>query len=175
MGLSRYRRHRRDCKTGHPEESRSGEFEERKKGWKRCDWRSSTVVSSAGFRVVALEAAPFWDIEKDSVSDEKGAHELHWNDLLITGGKDPLPLGANNSGKNVSGGSVHWAAFTPRFHPSDFRVFSEDGVGADRPMSYWDLKPYYELLEQATGNHASSPGTKVFGSNFRLQLRADNR
>ncbi len=32
-----YRRHRRDCKAGHPEESTSGEFEERKKAWKRCD------------------------------------------------------------------------------------------------------------------------------------------
>ena len=37
MALNLYRRHRRDCKAGHPEESRSGEFEEHKKGWKRCD------------------------------------------------------------------------------------------------------------------------------------------
>jgi integrase len=36
MALSLYRRHRRDCKAGHPEEFHSGEFEERKKGWKRC-------------------------------------------------------------------------------------------------------------------------------------------
>jgi choline dehydrogenase-like flavoprotein len=105
-------------------------------------------LARAGFRVVALEAGPFWDTEKDWVSDEKGSHELYWNDLRITGGKDPLALGANNSGKGVGGGSVHWAAFTPRFHPSDFRIHSEDGVGVDWPMSYWDLKPYYELLER---------------------------
>ena len=36
MPLNLYRRHRQQCETGHPEESRSGEFEERKKGWKRC-------------------------------------------------------------------------------------------------------------------------------------------
>src|SRR5580658_7441423 len=36
MALSLYRRHRRDCKAGHPEEFHSGEFDERKKGWKRC-------------------------------------------------------------------------------------------------------------------------------------------
>jgi choline dehydrogenase-like flavoprotein len=105
-------------------------------------------LSRAGFRVVGLEAGPFWDTEKDWVSDEKGSHELYWNDLRITSGTHPLALGANNSGKGVGGGSVHWAAFAPRFHPSDFRIYSEDGVGVDWPISYWDLKPYYELLER---------------------------
>jgi choline dehydrogenase-like flavoprotein len=104
-------------------------------------------LARAGFKVVGLEAGPFWDSERDWVSDERGSHELYWNDLRIIGGKDPLALGANNSGKGVGGGSVHWAAFTPRFHPSDFRVYSEDGVGVDWPLTYWDLKPYYELLE----------------------------
>ncbi|HLY42784.1 MAG TPA: GMC family oxidoreductase [Terracidiphilus sp.] len=105
-------------------------------------------LARAGFRVVALEAGPFWDTERDWVSDERGSHELYWNDLRITGGTHPLALGANNSGKGVGGGSVHWAAFAPRFHPSDFRVYTEDGVGTDWPLSYWDLKPYYELLER---------------------------
>ena len=104
-------------------------------------------LARAGFRVVGLEAGPFWDTERDWVSDEKGSHQLYWEDMRITGGKNPLAFGANNSGKGVGGGSVHWAAFTPRFHPSDFEVYTRDGVGADWPISYWDLKPYYELLE----------------------------
>jgi integrase len=37
MPLALYRRHRRDCKAGHPEESRTSEYDERKKGWKRCE------------------------------------------------------------------------------------------------------------------------------------------
>lgn len=37
MGLNLYRRHRSSCNGGHPHNLRSGEFEERKKGWKRCD------------------------------------------------------------------------------------------------------------------------------------------
>ena len=36
MAINLYRRHRPDCEAGHPEESRSGEFEERKKSWRRC-------------------------------------------------------------------------------------------------------------------------------------------
>jgi choline dehydrogenase-like flavoprotein len=104
-------------------------------------------LARAGFKVVGMEAGPFWDTERDWVSDEAGSHQLYWEDLRITGGKNPLTLGANNSGKGVGGGSVHWAAFTPRLHPSDFEVYTRDGVGADWPISYWDLKPYYELLE----------------------------
>ncbi|MBV8377142.1 MAG: GMC family oxidoreductase [Verrucomicrobia bacterium] len=104
-------------------------------------------LARAGFKVVGIEAGPFWDTERDWVSDEVGSHQLYWEDLRITGGKNPLTLGANNCGKGVGGGSVHWAAFTPRFHPSDFEVYTRDGVGADWPISYWELKPYYELLE----------------------------
>ena len=36
MALNLYRRHRRDCEAGRPEDSRSGEFDERARGWKRC-------------------------------------------------------------------------------------------------------------------------------------------
>ncbi len=105
-------------------------------------------LAKAGFKVCGLEAGPFWDTERDWVSDEAGSHKLYWNDLRITGGAEPLSFGENNSGKGVGGGSVHWAAFAPRFHPSDFRVYTEDGLGADWPITYEELKPYYELLER---------------------------
>ncbi|HVA24532.1 MAG TPA: GMC family oxidoreductase [Chloroflexota bacterium] len=104
-------------------------------------------LARAGFKVVGFDAGPFWDVERDWVSDEAGSHKLYWTDQRIIGGSTPIALGENNSGRGVGGGSVHWAAFAPRLHPSDFRVYSEDGVGVDWPMSYWDLKPYYELLE----------------------------
>ncbi len=104
-------------------------------------------LARAGFDVVGLEAGPFWDTERDWVSDEAGSHQLYWEDLRITGGDNPLTLGSNNSGKGVGGSTVHWAAFTPRLHPSDFRVYSEDGVAVNWPISYQELKPYYELME----------------------------
>jgi choline dehydrogenase-like flavoprotein len=105
-------------------------------------------LARAGFRVVGIESGPFWDTERDWVSDEAGSSKLYWNQLRITGGEDPITLGANNSGRGVGGGSVHRAGFTPRFHPSDFRVYSQDGVGVDWPIAYAELKPYYELLEK---------------------------
>ena len=105
-------------------------------------------LARAGFSVIGFEAGPFWDTERDWVSDEAGSHKLYWNELRITGGEHPLALGANNSGRGVGGGSVHWAAFAPRFHPSDFEVYTRDGVGADWPITYSDIEPYYALLEQ---------------------------
>ena len=107
----------------------------------------SQRLARAGFRVIGFEAGPFWDTERDWVSDEAGSHKLYWTEPRVTGGKNPITMGANNSGQGVGGGSVHWASFTPRFHPSDFRTYTQDSVGVDWPMTYEELKPYYELLE----------------------------
>ncbi|MGC1423165.1 MAG: GMC family oxidoreductase [Terracidiphilus sp.] len=104
-------------------------------------------LARSGFQVVAIEAGPFWDTERDWVSDESGSHQLYWEDPRVTGGNNPLALGANNCGRGVGGGSVHWAAFTPRLHPSDFEVYTRDGIGVDWPISYEILRPYYEQLE----------------------------
>ncbi|HEX5416770.1 MAG TPA: GMC family oxidoreductase [Chloroflexota bacterium] len=105
-------------------------------------------LSRSGFSVVCLEAGGWVDSEHDMVSDEKGSHFLYWNDLQITGGRDPLVLGSNLFGKTVGGSTVHYAAFCPRFHPSDFMVRTLDGVADDWPFRYEDLEPYYELMER---------------------------
>nr|MBF6590798.1 GMC family oxidoreductase [Ktedonobacterales bacterium] len=73
---------------------------------------------------------------------------LYWTETRITGGPNPLTFGANNSGQGVGGSTVHWAAFAPRLHPSDFRTHSEDGVGVDWPITYDELRPYYALMEK---------------------------
>lgn len=104
-------------------------------------------LARAGWKVVAMDAGPFWDPEADWVSDEWGSHHLYWTEPRVIGGADPVPLGSNNSGRGVGGSMIHFAGYTPRFHPSDFETFTLDGVGADWPISYGDLKPYYQQLE----------------------------
>jgi len=104
-------------------------------------------MARAGWRVVALEAGPFWDPDADWVSDERGSHSLYWTEPRLIGGSDPVPLGSNNSGRGVGGSMVHYAGYTPRLHPSDFRTATLDGVGADWPISYDDLRGYYSTIE----------------------------
>ncbi len=51
----------------------------------------------------------------------------------------------------VGGSTIHWANHFPRFHPSDFRVKSLDGVANDWPIRYEDLDPYYDLNDRMMG------------------------
>jgi choline dehydrogenase-like flavoprotein len=105
-------------------------------------------LARRGWRVLVLEAGPFWDPDEDWVSDEAGSHQLYWTEPRVIGGTDPVELGKNNCGRGVGGSMVHYAGFTPRFHPSDFEVHTRDGVAADWPISYEELKPHYERLER---------------------------
>jgi len=104
-------------------------------------------LARRGWRIVIVESGPFWDPDRDWVSDEAGAHKIYWTAPRVIGGKDPVELGKNNSGHGVGGSMVHFAGYAPRFHPSDFRVRTEDGVGADWPISYAELRPHYERVE----------------------------
>lgn len=105
-------------------------------------------LARKGWKVVVLEAGPFWDPDEDWVSDEAGSHGLYWTEPRVIGGEDPVELGKNNSGRGVGGSMIHYAGYCPRFHPSDFEIRSRDGVGEDWPISYSELKRHYELLEQ---------------------------
>lgn len=105
-------------------------------------------LSEAGYDVVALEAGPFWDTDKDFVSDERAMDKTKWNYPRISAGKNPLNLGSGTSGKGVGGGTVHYTMMSLRLHPSDFRTKSQDGVGVDWPIDYAELEPYYCEIEE---------------------------
>ncbi len=51
----------------------------------------------------------------------------------------------------VGGSSILYAAHYPRFHPSDFRVKSLDGVAADWPIDYALLEPWYAQNDEIMG------------------------
>lgn len=60
------------------------------------------------------------------------------------------PIGIANFNA-VGGSTILFSGHFPRFHPSDFRVRSLDGVADDWPLTYDDLEPYYRLNDHMTG------------------------
>ena len=51
----------------------------------------------------------------------------------------------------VGGSTILYAAHFPRFHPSDFRVRTLDGVADDWPIDYACLEPYYAVNDRMMG------------------------
>lgn len=51
----------------------------------------------------------------------------------------------------VGGSTILYMAHFPRFHPSDFRTRSLDGVGEDWPISYQDLEPFFATNDRMMG------------------------
>jgi choline dehydrogenase-like flavoprotein len=54
-------------------------------------------------------------------------------------------------GVGVGGGTLPWLGVMPRFAPDDFRTRSTEGVGADWPIGYADLRAHYAKVEQEFG------------------------
>jgi choline dehydrogenase-like flavoprotein len=69
-------------------------------------------------------------------------------DYPINDGGSPIAVSNFNA---VGGSTILYAAHFPRFHPSDFKVKTLDGVAADWPIDYWRLEPYYDVNARMMG------------------------
>src|SRR5262245_10896953 len=117
-------------------------------------------LARAGFSVVCLE-------QGDWVRPESMPHwQLDWElrrltdfnaDPNVRGRPEDYPVNDRASAftplmfNAVGGSTIHWSAHFPRYHPSDFRVRSLDGVGDDWPLTYEELEPWYDLNDRMVG------------------------
>jgi choline dehydrogenase-like flavoprotein len=65
-------------------------------------------------------------------------------------------------GRQVGGKTFCWARESYRYSDYDFKAASRDGYGEDWPISYKDLKPYYDRVESFIGVSASREGLPQF-------------
>ena len=87
----------------------------------------------AGVRVVALEAGPRLDADKDFEEDEVGMyHKLSWLDPVGVSGAD-ISGSAAWICKTVGGSTTHWAGAALRWQPHEFKAKTTYGEveGAD--------------------------------------------
>ena len=128
------------------------------------------VLTKAGANVVMLEAGGWWDSAKDSkmlawpyesprrgaASKERAFGEFDgcigaWQ---IAG--EPYTTAPKQKfdwyrARMLGGRTNHWGRISLRFGPDDFKHKSLDGVGDDWPISYDDIKPYYDELDTFVG------------------------
>ena len=60
----------------------------------------------------------------------------------------------------LGGRTNHWGRISLRFGPDDFRGKSIDGLGDDWPISYDDVKPYYDNIDRFIGLYGSNEGLR---------------
>ncbi len=117
-------------------------------------------LADAGHDVVVLDAGPRFD-DGDRLRrmerDVRPAHppESVWamggdRDAYESTGERHYPLNAARV-KGVGGSTLHWQGMVMRLHEQDFRLRSEVGVGADWPVDYDDLRPFYAAAERELG------------------------
>ena len=58
----------------------------------------------------------------------------------------------------LGGRTNHWGRISLRMGEYDFKPHSRDGLGADWPMAYADLAPYYDKTEALVGVYGSNEG-----------------
>ncbi len=74
-----------------------------------------------------------WNIDGEPYTSAPGAN-FQWFRSRIVGGR-----------------TNHWGRIALRFAPVDFRSYTRDGLGADWPISYEDVAPYYDKVESYIG------------------------
>ena len=110
----------------------------------------AATLAAAGRSVVVLEAGPAWTNE-DLVSSQLWARRLRWGGPPAeTTGANPAGLGFN-TGWGLGGAALHHYATWPRLLPADFTMASDHGRGLDWPISYDDLRPFYDRVQAMVG------------------------
>jgi choline dehydrogenase-like flavoprotein len=134
-------------------------------------------LTKAGANVVLLEAGAYWNAIADGAmlewpyeSPRRGAststRPFGEFDACIGGWSlegEPYTVAAGQRfdwwrARMLGGRTNHWGRISLRFGPDDFQRKSLDGLGDDWPISYTDLKPYYDDVDRLIGVFGSTEG-----------------
>jgi choline dehydrogenase-like flavoprotein len=107
-------------------------------------------LSRSGRRVLILEAGPARQ-NSDLVSSTLWARRLKWGGTSVQDlGQTPIGH-AFNAGYGTGGSALHHYAVWPRMHPEDFTMQTRYARGLDWPITYDDLRPYYDVVQSEVG------------------------
>lgn len=134
------------------------------------------ILAKAGINVLMLEAGPFFDPAQDS-------HQLKWPwESPRRGASTTRPFGDFDAAyggweiegepythkdgteftwfrsRMLGGRTNHWGRISLRFGPHDFKGKDYDGVTDNWPISYDDIKPFYDRVDRLIGVYGTQEG-----------------
>ena len=132
---------------------------------------ATKVLSEAGLSVAVVEAGPYYDpANPEQMTQLRPAYHSPRRGAATTrffgdydqayGGWDiegePYSQKDNTDfmwfrSRMLGGRTNHWGRISLRFGPDDFKKKSIDGLGEDWPISYDDIKPYYDKVDKMIG------------------------
>ena len=136
---------------------------------------ATKILSEAGLKVALIEAGPFFDPKDPETATQMkfpwqsprrgasttrafGDFDMSYGDWKVDGEPYTQKDGSNFMwwrSRMLGGRTNHWGRISLRFGPMDFKHKDVDGLGENWPISYDDIKPYYDRLDKMVG---------VFGS-----------
>jgi choline dehydrogenase-like flavoprotein len=138
---------------------------------------AAKVLTEAGAQVLMLEAGPLFDTGKDGFmfkwaydSPRRGAAipTQHFGEFDAAFGGwtidgEPYTTAPGTTfdwfrSRMLGGRTNHWGRISLRYGPDDFRRKTLDGLGDDWPITYEDMKPYYDKTDQLIGLFGSKEG-----------------
>jgi len=119
--------------------------------WSLADTRMRIVCLEQGDWMNPLHypsTRTSWEMERFGAFGLSPNGRGRREDYPINDRESPIQVSNFNA---VGGSTILYAAHFPRFHPSDFRVRSLDGVARDWPIDYDTLAPWYDLNARMMG------------------------
>lgn len=132
------------------------------------------VLANAGIKVLMLEAGAYFDPQKDSAqlkwpweSPRRGAGTTRpFGDFDAAYGGweiDGEPYTTKDKteffwfrSRMLGGRTNHWGRISLRMGPKDFQA--KDGLTDDWPITYDDVKPYYDKVDRMIGIYGTKEG-----------------
>ena len=105
-------------------------------------------MAAQGLSVIVLEAGQRFGGGTALQNTEANAGKIMWSEPRNFVGNDFV---VPKAGMGVGGGTLPWLGVMPRFGREDFCTHSTEGVGADWPIGYDDLRSHYERVEREFG------------------------
>ena len=139
---------------------------------------ATKVLADAGLKVAVVEAGPFfdprdpntmtqlkwpWESPRRGASTKRafGDFDMSWGDWEVDGEPYTTTEGTDFKwwrARMLGGRTNHWGRISLRFGPVDFKHKDVDGLGENWPISYDDVKPYYDKLDKMVGVFGSKEG-----------------